>query len=99
MASFTYAQKSYAVDDQNFLVDFAAWDENFADGMATMLKIPLGLTKEHWDVIRYIRNEFSNTGRCPLLYETCRMNGLLLKELKRLFPTGYLRGAVRPGNH
>lgn len=95
MSSFTHSQKSYPVDDQGFLIDFMTWDEGFAEGMAARLKIPHGLTKEHWDVIHYIRNTFARAGRCPLLYETCRMNGLLIRELKNLFPTGYLRGACK----
>lgn len=95
MASFTHAQKSYVVDDQGFLLEFDSWDKDFAEGMAARLKIPPGLTKEHWDVIHFIRDTFSKDGRCPLLYETCRMNGLLIRELKSLFPTGYLRGACK----
>lgn len=95
MSSFTHSDKSYAVDDQGFLLDFTAWDEDFAEGMAARMKILKGLTNEHWDVIHYIRDTFAKTGRCPLLYETCRMNGLLLRELKQLFPTGYLRGACK----
>lgn len=95
MATFTYLGRSYEVDGQEYLVDFTDWDENFAEGMGHKLDITQGLTKEHWDVIRYIREAFEQTGRCPLVYETCRRNGLLVNELKRLFPTGYLRGACK----
>jgi len=63
--------------------------------MAIDAKILHGLTKEHWDVINFIRNSFKKTGKCPLFYETCVMNGLQLNEMKILFPTGYLRGACK----
>jgi tRNA 2-thiouridine synthesizing protein E len=42
-----------------------------------------------------MRDKYQKTGRCPLVYETVRMNRLHLQELKRLFPAGFLRGACR----
>jgi tRNA 2-thiouridine synthesizing protein E len=95
MGTFNYEAKTYTVDDKGFLLEFDTWDENFAKGMSEHLKIPEGLTGEHWDVIHSIRNSFRETGKCPLVYETCRMMGLRLKDLRRLFPTGYLRGACK----
>lgn len=95
MKTFECKDKTFEVDSEGFLADFQCWDEDFANGMAARLEIPHGLTKEHWDVIIYIRRIFEETGKCPLVYETCRMNGLRRQELKRLFPTGYLRGACK----
>ena len=95
MDTFSYNDKAYEVDSRKFLKDFEAWDENFADGMALQLQIPHGLTKEHWDIIHFIHDAFKETGRCPMVYETCQKSGLRLKDLKRLFPTGYLRGACK----
>jgi len=93
----TYANKGkkYKIDENDFLLDFKQWDEDFATGMAEKLGMTMGLTREQWDVIHYIRRSFEEGGRCPLVYETCRHSGITLKELKRLFPTGYLRGACR----
>jgi len=93
MSTFTYKNKIYEVDSKNFLLDFYHWDEDFAEWMAQQLKMPPKLTKEHWDVIYSIRNQFGETGRCPVVYETCRLNGLHLDDLIKFFPTGYLRGA------
>jgi tRNA 2-thiouridine synthesizing protein E len=95
MGTFTYKGKSYDVDSMDFLLDCGQWDENFVEGMAQKLNMPQKLTIEQWDVIRSIREAFDETGRCPIVYETCRMNGLRLTELKRLFPAGYLRGACK----
>jgi len=92
---FAYRDKEYEVDSKGFLTDFNQWDENFAEGMAVQLGIPAGLTKEHRDVIHFIRKMFKEKGRCPLVYETCRMTVLSLAEMERLFPTGYLRGACK----
>jgi len=95
MADFTFKGKTYLIDWQGFLLDFKKWDENFAEGMAVSANISPGLTKEHWDIIHFIRDSFNKEGRCPIVYQTCRMNGLRLNDFKRLFPTGYLRGACK----
>lgn len=95
MGTFAGKDKMYEVDENDFLLDYDRWDEGFAEMMAEKLGMTRGLTKEQWDVIRYIRKSFEQNGRCPLIYETCRQSGINLRELKRLFPTGYLRGACR----
>lgn len=87
--------KNYEVDSDGFLLDYAQWDEDFARALAPRLSITGELTEEHWKVIRYIRNFYETTGKCPLVYQTCKMNRLFLKDLKALFPTGYLRGACK----
>ncbi len=86
-------EKEYAVDSMRFISDFQKWDQNFAEGMAEKLKMPTPLTKEHWDVIDFIRNTFEQTGRCPTIFETAKNTSLHRRVLKKLFPTGYLRGA------
>ena len=97
MASFkfTHKDKGYEVDEKGFLLNFADWDEDFAEGMASKLKIAHGLTKEHWNVIYSIRNAYKELGRCPVVYETCKINSLRIGQLGRLFPAGYLRGACK----
>jgi len=95
MGSFAYRGKKYKVDSQGFLKNPSEWDENFAVGMAPRLRIPDGLTENHWKVIYFIRNTFEIMNRCPLVYVACRENRLGLGNLKKLFPTGYLRGACK----
>jgi len=93
MKSCKFGDKIYEVDDQNFLIDYETWDENFAEGMAKKLSMPTVLSDKHWKVIHFIRDEFNRTGICPLVFQTCKTNDLTSKTLKNLFPTGYLRGA------
>ena len=94
MKTFTYKNKTYEVDNHNFLLDYDAWDEDFAKGVAGELNMNGELTDQHWEVIRFIRNRFKETGVCPVVHETARLLGLNMKTLQHLFPTGYLRGAV-----
>jgi len=95
MNELKYKDKSYQLDTDDFLMDFSQWDEDFARELAVRTKIKGGLTKEHWDVISFIRRVFNEEGRCPLIYETCRINKLSLRDFEELFPTGYLRGACK----
>jgi tRNA 2-thiouridine synthesizing protein E len=96
MSTVTFGDKTYQVETEyEFLLDSGDWDENFARGMAPKCGIVSGLNDEHWKVINFIRDFQKKTGKCPLVYETCRMNRLNLQELKKLFPSGYLRGACK----
>lgn len=95
MPSLAFQSKTYEVDDWGFLVRTQDWDEGFARGMASELGITGGLTYEHWGVIAYIRSRHAKTGECPTVYEAARHCHFKLHELKRLFPTGYLRGACK----
>jgi len=56
MKIFKYKNKSYDVDDQNFLIDCDAWDNEFARGMAEEIGMTEVLTDRHWEVIHFIRN-------------------------------------------
>jgi TusE/DsrC/DsvC family sulfur relay protein len=95
MATLDYKGKSYELDSNDFLKNFKSWDKDFAKGMAQRLGMQEDLTKEQWDVINFIQDTYKSTVRCPNVFETCRMCGLRLSELRMFFPTGYLRGACR----
>jgi tRNA 2-thiouridine synthesizing protein E len=95
MSTLAFASKTYAVDADEYLSDFNAWDENFARAMAPKAGIMSELSADQWRIIYFIRDHYKKTGKCPLVYETARMNRLHLQELKNLFPAGYLRGACK----
>ena len=95
MRIFKRKGKVYELDSDGFLLDPTKWNPDFAEGLAMDHGVHGGLTKEHWDVIHFIRGELEKTGKCPTLFATCRANNLGRNELKRLFPTGYMRGACK----
>jgi tRNA 2-thiouridine synthesizing protein E len=95
MSTLTFGNKTYKVDADEFLSDYNEWSEDFARGMAPRVGIIGGLSEDHWKIIHYIRDTFRKTGKCPLVYETCRTNRFHLQELKKLFPSGYMRGACK----
>lgn len=95
MNSVFISGKEYSTDPQGFLRDYEQWDEEFASALAPKVDIPGGLSEIHWNIIRFIRNRFKETGECPLVYEACRHVGATSRKMKELFPSGYLRGACR----
>ena len=94
MKLFTHKNTTYEVDDQGCLLDPMSWNEDFADAIARECEIPV-LSGEHWDVIKYVRDAYTKTGVCPTIFATCKANGLVPQEMKKLFPTGYHRGVCR----
>jgi len=95
MGWFVFKDKKYKVDNRGFLENPEDWDEDFAIGMAPKLRLVDGLNDKHWRVIYFIRNTFDVMNRCPLVYIACKENRLGLGDFKKLFPTGYLRGACK----
>jgi tRNA 2-thiouridine synthesizing protein E len=95
MRIFKSKGKVYELDADGFLLNPKKWDPDLAEGLALELGMHSGLTREHYDVIHFIRREIDRTGKCPNLFETCQANNLQRAELKRLFPHGYMRSACK----
>ncbi|MFC1849335.1 TusE/DsrC/DsvC family sulfur relay protein [candidate division CSSED10-310 bacterium] len=87
--------KVYEVDVRGFLVNFTQWDEHFAIYKVHELKMAIGLTEEHWEIIYYLRQYYGENGMVPTIYRMCEDNQLSLLELEHLFADGYHRGAVK----
>jgi tRNA 2-thiouridine synthesizing protein E len=95
MPTIATAGRIFEIDETGFLLDSTTWHDSYATAMAASCDIPGELTDDHWKVIHFIRDSFRETGQCPLVYQTCRANKLRLRDLNRLFPSGYLRGACK----
>jgi tRNA 2-thiouridine synthesizing protein E len=95
METLEIKNKTYLLDNDGFLVNPGQWDEDFAEGMAPSVGITDGLTPSHWDVLRSIRETYLKTGSCPIVHKTCKAHKLSFKDLQRLFPSGYQRGACK----
>ena len=90
-----FGDKTYTLDAHGFLDPPGQWDENFAEGMARMEDIFDGLTEEHWKIIRYLRVKFLEEETVPVVVFACTDNKIRMSRMRRLFPTGYHRGACR----
>jgi tRNA 2-thiouridine synthesizing protein E len=85
----------YRVDIRGFLVDHSEWDEEYAVYKSLELKMPEGLTEEHWEIIAFLRKRFEKDGKVPTVYETCEAHQMEIEDLERLFPDGYHRGTLK----
>lgn len=86
---------NFTTDSRGHLENFEDWDRSFAEELAPQIGIPIKLTKDHWQVVDFLRSEFVKTGICPTVYQTCKRNGLKMSDLQALFPAGYQRGACK----
>jgi tRNA 2-thiouridine synthesizing protein E len=93
--SHSSVNKTYRVDAFGFLVDPSEWDEEYAENKAREMKIPGGLTGRHKELIQYLRRTHSKTETVPSVSECLEELGITMEEIERLFPDGYVRGAVK----
>jgi TusE/DsrC/DsvC family sulfur relay protein len=87
--------KVYRVDARGYLTDPYDWDRQFALFKAFELKMSQPLTEEHWQIIHFLRDSYTRGYTVPSIFEACRVNGIGLDDLERLFPDGYYRSAVK----
>ena len=76
MATLEFEGKSYEVDEEGYLMDWAVWAEGIAAVMAK--EDGLELTDAHWDVIRFLREYFEK-------YQIAPMIKILTKELAKKY--------------
>jgi len=83
--------KSIETDDNGNLVNYQDWDRDVALALAATEEIEL--TQEHWDVLEYLREEFTNNnGNQPMERQINKDMGkrwgktVSSKDLYRLFP-------------
>jgi tRNA 2-thiouridine synthesizing protein E len=95
MPQIELAGKTYDVDEDGFLQELDKWNEEFAQAYANTEGIEGPLTEEHWKLIHYLRNYFQQFGIAPMIRKVCKDNGMDLKKLYELFPTGPAKGACK----
>jgi len=87
-------------DELGFLIDPAEWTETLAMRLAVQDGIG-SLTKQHWLVIRFVRNRYLQLGAIPPVRSVCRNSTVSREELKLLFGSCFevwrLAGLPDPG--
>jgi TusE/DsrC/DsvC family sulfur relay protein len=88
------------VDAEGFLTEYEEWDERLATDLA--LQIGITLTDAHWQVIRFLRQDYADEGETATLRRVSIMTGIPVKVLFTLFPTkpakkmAYIAGLPKP---
>lgn len=76
MPTLEFEGKSYEVDEEGYLMDWAVWNEGLAGAMAK--EDGLDLSDAHWEVIRFLRDYFEK-------YQIAPMIKILTKELAKKY--------------
>lgn len=82
------------VNDEGFFTRPEQWTEEMAPELARAAGID-ELTDEHWQVIRFMREEFAQKGTGPTVRMLGKTSGVSIKELYQLFPSGPAKTAAK----
>ena len=89
-------------DNDGFLLDPAAWDEDVLRALADSDGIA-ELNDSHRKVIAYLRDYHKKYGSSPIIRKLCKDTGFTIIQLYNLFPSGpaysanKLAGLPKPG--
>jgi len=70
------------------------WTEDIAAEIAREEGID-PLTERHWEVVRFMRDRYLQTGESPSLRPLSKASGVPIKELYQLFPKGPAKLAAK----
>jgi tRNA 2-thiouridine synthesizing protein E len=96
----TIAGHDVHVDDEGFLTSYEEWDEGLATALAEQIGIDLG--EEHLEVLRFLREDFTQKGETATLRRVSTVAGVPTKRLFELFPKkpakkmAYVAGLPKP---
>ena len=96
----TIGTKAVNVNEEGFMTDLSQWDRDVAREIAARENIEL--TDRHWEVIRFMREDYKAQGTSPTLRRVSAVGGVPTKELFTLFPKkpakkmAYIAGVPKP---
>ena len=94
MAEVTVNATTFTLDDDGYLTDHTAWNEDFAKDIAVQEGIE-ELTEAHWTVINFMRADYAEKGAVPTIRRLKKAGGIPTKDLYALFPAGPAKKAAR----
>ena len=100
MAVATIAGAEVHVDDEGFMTEYDEWNEDIAKALAANIGIELG--DNHWQVIKFLREDYKEQGETATLRRVTAVGGIPTKSLFQLFPKkparkmSYVSGLPKP---
>lgn len=100
MPTTTLAGRTIEVNEEGFLLDPNAWDDDLAAIFAAAIGIEL--TPEHRQVLEFVRSDYFARGETPTLRRVQNAGGYDVKRLFELFPAkpakkmSYIAGVPKP---
>jgi tRNA 2-thiouridine synthesizing protein E len=96
----TIAGAEVTVDEEGFMTEYDQWNEEIAAALAS--NIGIELEESHWQVIKFLREDYREQGETPMLRRVSNVGGVSTKELFQLFPKkpakkmSYIAGVPKP---
>ena len=81
-------------DDYGFLKHPETWTRETSQFLATD-EVPANLTKEHWKVIDYLREYYTENNTIPTVEMLMQHTGFSLEHIYELFFHGFHNGACK----
>jgi tRNA 2-thiouridine synthesizing protein E len=94
MTTATISGVDVTLNDEGFFEDPTQWTEDMAPVLAAEQGIDQ-LTDRHWQVIRFMRQEYFDKGTGPTVRVLGKTSGVTVKELYQLFPKGPAKVAAK----
>ncbi len=83
------------LNEDGFLNDPEQWNEQVALALAKAEEGLEGLSEEHWQVVKFIREYYEEKKLAPMVRKMCQVSGFSLKHIYELFPSGPAKGACK----
>jgi TusE/DsrC/DsvC family sulfur relay protein len=96
MSTTLLTYRDLALDAEGFLQKPEQWTEEIAHEIAGENGIA-ELTDKHWQVVRFMRAKYLETGAAPTIRTLGKDSGVAIKELYQLFPKGPAKLAAKIG--
>ena len=100
MSLAAIAGREVHVDSEGFMTEYDEWGDELASTLAS--NIGIELSDRHWEVIRFLRDDYAVEGETATLRRASSIGGFPTKELFELFPKkpakkmAYIAGLPKP---
>jgi len=100
MPTTTIDGHTIQINDEGFMTNPTEWNEPLATALAA--QIGLALTEDHWQAIRFLRQDYGQQGETATLRRISVVGGIPTKKLFQLFPQkpakklAYVAGLPKP---
>ncbi len=95
MTTISVNGKEFELNEEGFLVQYDAWNDEVALALARDQEGLVELSENHWAVIRFIRAHYDDHKLAPMVRSICKSTGVPLRQIYELFPSGPAKGACK----
>ena len=88
------AGKQVEFNEDGFMLRPELWDDDVARAIAREDGID-EMGEKHWVIVRFIRKYWEEHDLAPPVWVLCKVGGVTVRQVFKLFPLGPARGACR----